>query len=59
MIISLFVKVPIFIGYIGVAVWFFCHAAMETALVISTRHKLKNKVSKTTNMNLCVSGETL
>jgi hypothetical protein len=43
--VSLAVHVPIYLNYIVIAVWFFCHAAMELTLIIFTGSSIKSHVS--------------
>lgn len=43
--LSLCVMVPVYVGYVGVAFWFFCCAAMETVMVIFTSHKIRKTES--------------
>ena len=43
--VSLAVHVPIYLNYVVIAVWFFCHAAMELTLIIFTGSSIKSRVS--------------
>ena len=43
--VSLAVHVPVYLNYIVIAGWFFCHAAMELTLIIFTGSSIKCHVS--------------
>ena len=44
--VSLSVLIPVYLGYVGVAYWFFQRAAIETGLLLFTNVKVKQCVSK-------------
>ena len=43
--VSLSVLIPVYLGYVGVAFWFFWRAVMETALLLFTKVKVRQYVS--------------
>ena len=57
--VSLAVHVPVYLNYIVIAVWFFCHATMELTLIIFTGSSIKSHVSFYNNHILCVWGESI